>query len=65
MVADLADPACGIWGVEVAGSSGQPGSPHYDDQIEPWSEGHYHYLPLLGPEAAGKGEATLSLEPGK
>lgn len=51
MVADLADPKCGVFAVEVAGSSGHPGSPHYDDQIEPWSEGKYHYIPLLGGEA--------------
>ncbi len=27
------------------GQSGQPGSPHYADQIEPWREGEYH--PML------------------
>jgi penicillin amidase len=48
MVADLADPKCGLWSVEVAGTSGQPGSPHYGDQIEPWNAGQLCYLPLLG-----------------
>lgn len=48
MVADLADPEAGIYAVEVAGASGQPGSTHYDDQIEPWSEGKYHVLRLGG-----------------
>lgn len=28
-----------------SGQSGQPGSPHYADQIEPWREGEYH--PML------------------
>lgn len=49
MVADLADPRAGLWSVEVAGASGQPESPHYADQIEPWSAGQLHYLPLTGP----------------
>jgi penicillin amidase len=48
MVADLADPQCGIWSVEVAGASGQPGSPNYSDQVEPWNAGRLYYLPLMG-----------------
>jgi penicillin amidase len=52
MVADLSDTRCGIWSVEVAGASGQPHSPHYADQIEPWNAGQLFYLPLLG-ELAG------------
>jgi penicillin amidase len=48
MVADLADPQCGIWSVEVAGASGQPGSLHYADQVEPWSAGRLVYMPLVG-----------------
>jgi penicillin amidase len=46
MVADLADTNLGLWAVEVAGASGQPGSRHYDDQIEPWCAGEYHYVGL-------------------
>src|SRR5262245_55463468 len=49
MVADLADPGHGFWAVEVSGTSGHPGSPHYDDQIEPWCAGQYHYLSGTGP----------------
>jgi penicillin amidase len=48
MVADLADPRCGLHSVEVAGASGQPHGPHYADQIEPWNAGQLYYLPLLG-----------------
>jgi penicillin G amidase len=32
-------------GILVPGNSGQPGSPHYDDQVEDWFKGEYH--PML------------------
>ncbi|WP_437222818.1 penicillin acylase family protein [Planctomicrobium sp. SH661] len=46
MVADLADPACGLWAVEMASSSGHPGSSHYDDQFPLWSEGKLRQLSI-------------------
>jgi penicillin amidase len=61
MVADLADPRQGLWAVGVAGASGHPGSPHYDDQIAPWSAGGCRHLALLDPEEASR--ALLMLEP--
>ena len=62
MVADLADPQQGLWAVEVAGTSGHPGSPHYDDQIAPWSAGGYHYLALRD-TGTDPPRATLVLTP--
>ncbi len=59
MVADLADPDAGLWQIEVAGVSGHVGSAHYGDQIEPWSAGELHYLPLKG----DIGGTVLILEP--
>ncbi|MFO0969781.1 MAG: penicillin acylase family protein [Gemmataceae bacterium] len=61
MVADLADPNAGISAVEIAGSSGHPGSPHYDDQIEAWSEDKRHYLALNG---APTEKEVMRLTPG-
>jgi penicillin amidase len=60
MVADLTDPAQGLWAVDVAGVSGHPGSPHYDDQIATWTNGGYHYLPL---NAATGERQILVVEP--
>jgi penicillin G amidase len=48
MVADMTDPLAGLFSVEVAGVSGQPGSRHYADQMEPWNAGRLFYLPLQG-----------------
>jgi penicillin amidase len=59
MVADLSDAQRGIWAVDVAGVSGHPGSPHYDDQIATWSAGGHHYLSLTAATHA----ATLTLVP--
>ena len=61
MIADLADPAAGLWAIEVSGASGHPGSPHYDDEVRPWLTGVYHYTPLTEdpPEPA----AVLTLRP--
>ncbi|MFO0804190.1 MAG: penicillin acylase family protein [Gemmataceae bacterium] len=53
MIADLADPHGTLWAIEVAGASGHPGSPHYDDEIEPWLAGAYRAFPL-GTEPAGR-----------
>src|SRR5207237_8604523 len=60
MVADLADPARRLRAVDVAGSSGHPGSPHYDDQIATWNEGGYHEL-LLGDSQADCGRDVLEM----
>jgi penicillin amidase len=43
-VADLGD-LRNSWGLLVPGQSGQPGSKHYDDQVQAWFEGEYH--PML------------------
>jgi penicillin amidase len=44
-VFDLADPDRSV-GVLPAGISGNPASPHWNDQTELWAQGHYHPLPF-------------------
>jgi penicillin amidase len=65
MVIDLANPGRSF-GVYPGGQSGDPASPHYDDQVKPWAEGKY--LPLYfysDPKQfqAGQVESVLRLEP--
>jgi penicillin amidase len=60
MVTDFADPKLGMWAVEVGSTSGHPGSPHYDDQIQPWREGKWHYVSLAADTVDG---ARLELCP--
>lgn len=63
LIADLSDPAAGLWVVDAQSQSGHPGSPHYRDQLGDWIEGKYHYLPLDGEQVARTSVATLRLEP--
>jgi len=65
MVVDFAHPEHSF-GVYPGGESEDPTSPHYDDQVKPWTEGKY--LPLsfyVSPEffQAGEVESILVLEP--
>ncbi len=65
MVVDLSDLGHSF-GVYPGGQSDNPASPHYDDQVKPWTEGRY--LPLLfyaSPQnfQPGEVESILLLEP--
>lgn len=59
-VVDLADDPPGLWTIDGQGQSGQPGSPHYDDQYAEWLAGELRFLPL-GSEVAGV--SVQELEP--
>jgi penicillin amidase len=59
-VVDLADDPPGLWTIDGQGQSGQPGSPHYDDQYAEWLAGELRFLPL-GCEVAGV--SVQELEP--
>ncbi|MGQ0636091.1 MAG: penicillin acylase family protein [Planctomycetaceae bacterium] len=62
-IADLADPQAGLWAVDAGSESGNPGSPHYDDQIEPWLRGEYHYLALKPGAIDSEPRSVLSFVP--
>ena len=44
LIADLS--TNGLWAVDSQSQSGNPGSPHYADQLPIWVAGNYHFVPL-------------------
>ncbi len=65
LIADLSDPHGGLWAIEAGSQSGQPGSPHYNDQIGDWLTARYHYLPLKNKDAVRNTGSELVLKPNK
>jgi penicillin amidase len=49
--------------VHTTGQSGQPGHPHYDDQMAMWREGEYHPMLWSRSRIEEHAEAKLRLEP--
>jgi penicillin amidase len=60
LVVDMGD-LDGATTILTTGQSGQPGSPHYDDMVDPWVTGAYLSLPFSAAavEAAKAGETRL------
>lgn len=46
LIADLADDPPGLWAVDAAGQSGNPGSANYCDQLASWMRNAHHFIPL-------------------
>jgi penicillin amidase len=46
LTADLADDPPGLWAVDAAGQSGNPGSDNYCDQLSSWLRNEHHFIPL-------------------
>ena len=63
LVVDLAECPAQLWSLDVAGQSGQPGSPNYVDQTTDWLEGRYHRIPLERDEVVAATVSVLTLEP--
>ena len=60
MIADLSSPEAGFWAVDAQGQSGNPGSPHYGDQLAAWLEARYHYLALESKSPDIKARTTFN-----
>ena len=45
------------------GESGNPGSRHYDDLVEPWAKGEYHALPFSRKAVEAVTEERIVLHP--
>jgi penicillin G amidase len=61
-IADLADLDHSL-GLLAPGQSGQPGHPHYDDQVCAWFEGGYHAMLFQPEEVERSAAACLELLP--
>ncbi len=64
MLADLGSSPPVLWASDSQSQSGQPGSPHYGDQLRSWLRGDYHALTLERPADPAVGENVRTLEPG-
>lgn len=62
LIVDLKDPDASRW-VIPGGSSGDPLSPHYADQLDLWRRGQYLPMRFLSLEAARRAGPVLHLRP--
>jgi len=61
-IADLGDLRNSV-GLLAPGQSGQPGSKHYDDQLQAWFSGEYHPLLYAREDVEREAKARLWLQP--
>lgn len=47
LIVDFSDDIPGIWAVDAAGQSGNPGSINYCNQTSSWMKNAHHHLPLI------------------
>lgn len=62
LIVDLGDMG-NTWGIHPPGQSGQLGSPHYGDLIQPWLEGEYYQIAWTEPQVTAVTHHTLTLHP--
>jgi penicillin G amidase len=62
LIADLAADPPGLYAVDAAGASGEPGSPHYGDQLPDWLAGRHHFIAMDRAQVEREASARLTLE---
>jgi penicillin amidase len=63
IVVDFAAPDSFL-AVQNIGNSGVPGSPHYQDQFEPWLRGEYHVVQLRRKRVEADCKSSTVIQPG-
>lgn len=63
LIADMSQSPPTLLAQDAQSQSGQPASPHYDDQLDDWLNRHYHSLPLDPGLVEKNALATLVLKP--
>lgn len=63
LIADLAEEPAQMWTLDAAGPSGQPGSPHYANQLGDWLSGRYHRIRLERMDVFPTIRTRLTLHP--
>jgi len=61
LIADLSTSPPGLWAIDASGASGDPGSPHYGNQLPEWLAGRHHYLSLDRATVERESAARLTL----
>ncbi len=62
-MADLGQPLQSLCAIDGQSQSGNPGSRHYDDQLEDWIAGKYHEIPLAPGQLTKMSCEKFVLEP--
>ena len=62
LVAQLDEDSAVLWSVDASGQSGNPGSPHYGDQLPEWLASRRHAI-VLGGSAEDSAPTRLILQP--
>ena len=61
LIADLSADPPGLYAVDAAGESGEPGSPHYGDQLREWLAGRHHFIAMDRAQVEREAGARLTL----
>ena len=59
--AELSDDPPGLWAVDTAGQSGNPGSANYCDQLGTWLAGKHYYFPLDRERVEKRAQTRLTI----